>query len=157
MSEDRSKCPRCGSAGAWHDNAYGKWWSYDCDSRYIPDEGVYVHTDLCDLILMTADRDRWQAKFEQFCRDTTDGLDCLPGCNSNDHEDDCPLTNPSAAFRKLQADIALWKARAEKLRDAVNDFLAEYDDGGWVDVQPMVEALHELEAGDANNTRKEVR
>ena len=40
--------------------------------------------------------------YKQYLADTSEDMECLEGCDSYGHEDDCPVTNPMAAFRKLR-------------------------------------------------------
>ncbi len=41
----------------------------------------------------------------QYLTDTCEDMECLDGCTSHGHEDDCPVTNPMAAFRQLKEMI----------------------------------------------------
>ena len=43
---------------------------------------------------------------DQFVADTCEGFDCLPTCNSDCHDELCPLTNPIVAWRQMQSTIA---------------------------------------------------
>jgi len=40
--------------------------------------------------------------YKQYLSDTSEDMECLEGCDSYGHEDDCPVANPMAAFRKLR-------------------------------------------------------
>ena len=41
----------------------------------------------------------------QYLTDTCEDMECLDGCNSLAHEDDCPVVNVMAAFRRLREMI----------------------------------------------------
>lgn len=60
-----------------------------------------------------ADRDRYKASLAQFLRDTSEAMSCLPGCDSQAHEELCPVVNPAAAWRMLNADRDRYRAALE--------------------------------------------
>ena len=60
--------------------------------------------DLVDKLI--AERDEANRDLLKFIHDTTDGMICLPECDSFSHPEGCPVTDPRAAFRKLRESIA---------------------------------------------------
>lgn len=56
-----------------------------------------------------------EARFAQFVRDTAEGMECLPGCDSVAHEPLCPLTNTVEAWRQLRQRLAAVEEIADRL------------------------------------------
>lgn len=67
-------------------------------------------------------RDRYKASLDQFLRDTSEAMSCLPGCDSQAHEELCPVVNPAAAWRMLNADRDRYRAAIEQLETRPTDF-----------------------------------
>jgi hypothetical protein len=68
----------------------------------------------------------------QYVNDTSDGFECLPSCDSNGHEEECPVTNVVAAFRILRQKLAAKDAELalrleSKLKEASRSFDHDID------------------------------
>ena len=62
----------------------------------------------------------------QYLMDTSEGFECLPGCDSNGHEQTCPVSNPVVAWRLIRDQAQdlksqLEQAKAEELRRMYED------------------------------------
>lgn len=57
------------------------------------------------------------ANLKRFVADTCEGMDCIEGCDSYGHSDNCPVAYPIVAFRKLRDENEkLWKALDDAIR-----------------------------------------
>jgi hypothetical protein len=88
---------------------------------------------MLNLLLAEIDRLReerdvclpWTPKrLHQFVQDICDDtFECLPKCDSYGHEENCPVTNPVAAFRQLIEERDTLKARIEKLEAGLRNLV----------------------------------
>lgn len=58
---------------------------------------------------------------QQFISDVSEGMECLPGCDSHGHEEGCPVADPMAAFRNLRENLQRAEAQCERLTVAARD------------------------------------
>ena len=101
------------------------------------------------------------ARLRLYLHDTSDGFECLPACDGNGHEDECPVTNVVAAFRLLRTQVAELTPRsvvAAVIRTVRGDFIigqrmpGQWMAGKWCFVGGKVENGESLE----NAVRREV-
>ena len=58
----------------------------------------------------------------QYLMDTSVGFECLPSCNSNGHDNTCPVKNPVAAWRLTRQEVTDLKSRLEKAEAELNEY-----------------------------------
>lgn len=73
----------------------------------------------------------------QFLTDVIDDMECLPGCDSVDHEELCPVTNPMQAFRQLREQLS---QKNEFIRQLLALGLEQGDDGAFVNARAADQA-----------------
>lgn len=96
-----------------------------------PDDWATAVSDRSDLLAhatAVADRDRYKASLDQFLRDTSEAMSCLPGCDSQAHEELCPVVNPAAAWRMLNADRDRYRAESEQAKEIVRYYRGSHDE-----------------------------
>jgi len=80
-----------------------------CGHRYGPKDEVPVsmaevlkqHIEICPKHPMSKLKKELDI-LKQYLTDTSEDMECLERCDSYGHEEDCPVANPMAAFRKLR-------------------------------------------------------
>lgn len=106
--------------------ARDRWQAANGDADYIADAPDEVIRQAVQPIIarLTAENEKvrkyaaeMKESRDQFLQDSTDDMECLPGCNSYGHEEICPVVNTAEAWRKLRERTH----NAERERDeAVN-------------------------------------
>ena len=64
----------------------------------------------------------------QYLIDTSEGFECLPGCNSNGHETMCPVSNPLVAWRLIRSQLQEVTSRLNQARAEVKELRRLIDD-----------------------------
>jgi len=59
----------------------------------------------------------------QYLIDTSEGFECLPGCDSNGHDPTCPVSNPLLAWRLTRRQVQELTSERDQARAELNKLL----------------------------------
>ena len=76
---------------------------------------------------LEAKHDRLRADFDALCKDTVDGMECLPTCDSYGHDDACPVAYPVNAWRLLRAELEKARRERDYFKEKWHTALSELD------------------------------
>jgi hypothetical protein len=63
-----------------------------------------------------------EKQLEQFLKDVSDDMECLPSCDSVAHDELCPKTNTVVAWRQLRDEIAEKDRDCERLKNVIDKY-----------------------------------
>ena len=90
-----------------------------------------------------------------FLADTTEDMECLDGCDSYGHEEDCPVVNPFAAWRNLRTKLEKAEQERGMLTDAACKIRQMCSDAetGTLFIAPVLAALDATTEPETRNDR----
>lgn len=73
-----------------------------------------------DLIEELVKQDEKLKSLTQYLKDSSNDMECLPKCDSFGHEEDCPVVNTMAAFRKIREENVALKKEVKDLKRSLS-------------------------------------
>lgn len=64
---------------------------------------------------------RENQNLKQLVKDTCDDMECLPGCNSLAHDEQCPVVHPMEAWRALRRREQQLEEEVERFKQTLED------------------------------------